>query len=289
VVSFPSSPTDNCQARAEAEVASLCSPSVKRCQHVSVWSVPALLLIRASHSIAMITLMDPPEDEVLYSVLYSAPSATSLQAMVSSNSENTTNESTEIHPYAYPRQSNDIDGNAETDANDDGEGTDLNLPDYESCEEDSLRQEMLAMEDSCRRNGFEHIFQFAEEYERIDGIPTFTMPVKLDMSWDESDFLEEMAEDMKALDDVAGKILGAVTVADDKHVDDVDELADSRSSVIKPDSAVKHDCICFSDEIEPDRKPIPELNLFGQTSLVDELLAAKAVASRKRSLEPLES
>ena len=165
----------------------------------------------------MITLLDPPEDdEVLYSVLYAAPNPSSLplQNMVAPTAERALDMAAQDAVFQSTRlpSGNNGDYHAQmleeisTDDETDDEDYTGSSEQDDSDTVDSLRRELMAIEDSWGKHGLEHMLHVDDE-ERVDGIPTFTMPVKLDMSWDESDFLEEMAEDMKLLDDVAGKVL----------------------------------------------------------------------------------
>ena len=164
----------------------------------------------------MITLLEPPEgDDVLYSVLFSAPNSSSLplQNMVAPSTDRALDltvqnalQSTRMLQSSnvdYHGQLEEISTDDETD-DDDYTGGSSEQDDSDTV--DSLRKELMAIEDSWGKHGLEHMIHLQQE-ERVDGIPTFTMPVNLDMSWDESDFLEEMAEDMKLLDAVAGTVL----------------------------------------------------------------------------------
>ena len=171
----------------------------------------------------MITLLDPPEDDdVLYNVLFSAPNTSSLplQSMVAPTTDRSLDltlqdaafRSTRMLPSSsssngdyHVQQLEEISTDDETDDDDYYTGGGGSEQD-DSDTVDSLRKELMAIEDSWGKHGLEHMIHLQQE-ERVDGIPTFTMPVNLDMSWDESDFLEEMAEDMKLLDAVTDTVL----------------------------------------------------------------------------------
>jgi hypothetical protein len=174
----------------------------------------------------MITLLDPPEnDEVMYNVLYATPPnplrpqqsmgpTTELSIDINSLAQN---HHLQHHQHHHSHWSEEVSTDDETtEHEDDNYNMSENGDDDTQNTVDSLRKELSAIEDSWGKHGLEHLIHL-EEYERVDGIPTFTMPVNLDMSWDESDFLEEMAEDMKILDAVAGKVLHEEEVG--KHLD----------------------------------------------------------------------
>lgn len=199
----------------------------------------------------MITLLDPPEDDVLYNVLYSAPTnAAATAAAAAAQQEGSsatdsaaapTSASCPLHGLAAstgpaldaatedalrrrgppaPSPVEEIstdDDDDETDNDDEDDPMVLSDPFQDDGTTDgddtvdSLRRELTAIEDSWGRHGLEHLVQLRDDESggccRVDGIPTFTMPVNLDMSWDESDFLEEMADDIKVFDDVAGRVM----------------------------------------------------------------------------------
>jgi hypothetical protein len=168
------------------------------------------------------------DDEVLYSVLYSVPSHTALQAMVASAEhaldqavdETESSNTTEAPPCGLGVDSSE----SGDDVEDDDGSFHVEMGELESAE-GSLRKELLAIEDSWGRHGLEHMVHMEMDDDCVDGIPTFTMPVALDMSWDESDFLEEMAEDIRALDAVADKLLLEPEVS--TMFDDRDEREDA--------------------------------------------------------------
>ncbi|GKY96570.1 hypothetical protein MPSEU_000616600 [Mayamaea pseudoterrestris] len=177
----------------------------------------------------MITLLDPPEnDDVLYNVLYAPPPPNPLHTMVAASAEHASPidpssevlqstrlpSSSNLHLHHFQSEEVSLTDD-ETTATDD-EDFDMQFSshhyDDDAATIDSLRKELAAIEDSWGKYGLEHLVhlqqheQMPDDY-RVDGIPTFTMPVNMDMSWDESDFLEEMADDAKLLDAVAGKVL----------------------------------------------------------------------------------